>query len=205
MTAMNDRRATTAFPLHDLLAERWSPRGFSERALAPEDLGSLLEAVRWSPSCFNEQPCGYLVGVAGDETHARIAELLVPPNREWAERAPLLMIACARMNFTRNGKPNRHAVYDLGQASALLTVQAQALGLVVHQMGGFDADGTGSVFGLPDDVEAYAALAVGYHDPDAPLSERAAAGDAAQRERRPLGEVAFADAWGSAHPLAASR
>jgi nitroreductase len=35
------------------------------------------------------------------------------------------------------GRPRTWAVYDAGQAAAHLTVQAEAEGLSVHQMGGF--------------------------------------------------------------------
>ena len=41
------------------------------------------------------------------------------------------------------------ASYDTGQAAAHLTTQAQAEGLVVHQMGGFDPDAVRSTFDLP--------------------------------------------------------
>ena len=54
---MNARRtvksATTAAPLHPILAERWSPRGFDGgHDLTSEEMTALLEAARWAPSAI---------------------------------------------------------------------------------------------------------------------------------------------------------
>ena len=44
------KTAEVGHPIHDLLAERWSPRAFEDRAVEPGKLGSLLEAARWAPN-----------------------------------------------------------------------------------------------------------------------------------------------------------
>ena len=49
---------------------------------------------------------------------------------------------------TGNGDPQPWALYDTGQAVATLVTQAQADGLSVHQMGGFDTGAVQSGFGL---------------------------------------------------------
>ena len=53
-----EKPADTLFPIHELLSRRWSPRAFAERAVESENIQRLLEAARWAPSCFNEQPLG---------------------------------------------------------------------------------------------------------------------------------------------------
>ena len=50
------RRASTSVPIHDVLAERWSPVGFDRSLIGPSTLAALFEAARWAPSAFNEQP-----------------------------------------------------------------------------------------------------------------------------------------------------
>src|SRR5256885_9086501 len=51
------KTATTTVPVHPLLAERWSPRGFDQaHELADDRLTALLEAARWAPSAANSQP-----------------------------------------------------------------------------------------------------------------------------------------------------
>ena len=47
--------------IHELLARRWSPYGFSDRAVSEYDLKSLFEAARWAASSYNEQPWRYIV------------------------------------------------------------------------------------------------------------------------------------------------
>ena len=53
---MTDKKASTDYPIHDLLADRWSPYGFVDRPVAQTDLRSLFEAARWAASSYNEQP-----------------------------------------------------------------------------------------------------------------------------------------------------
>lgn len=202
----DDRRATTARPIHDLLAERWSPRAFDERALERDQLVALFEAARWAPSCFNDQPWSFVVGVKGADDDGgawqTIHDTLMAANQVWAQRAPVLAISVARTSFVFNGKANRHAGYDTGAATFALSVQAQALGLVVHQMGGFDAGAAKTAFGMGDDQEPMAALAIGHPGSadllEGDLKER----ELAPRERRALGETVFGGTFGEAHPLA---
>ena len=201
-----NKPADTTYPVHDLIAQRWSPRAFDDRAPSREQLVALFESARWAPSCFNDQPWSFVVGVKGasDDGDAwrKVYETLVSANQAWAERAPVLAIAVARTAFAFNGKPNRHAGYDTGAASFALTVQAQALGLVVHQMGGFDADAAKATFGIGADQEPMAALAIGFPGSadllDGDLAER----ERAPRERRALDGTVFGGTFGEAHPLA---
>ena len=39
--------------LQDQFIRRWSPRSFQVTPLTDEEIQSLFEAARWSPSCFN--------------------------------------------------------------------------------------------------------------------------------------------------------
>ena len=195
------RRAESAYPLHDLIAERWSPYGFDPRPVEPEVLGSLLEAARWAPSCFNEQPWRFLVAPRADgEAFDRLADCLVEGNA-WAKEAPLLMLSVALTTFERNGKPNRHAQHDVGLAVENLVLQAAALGLVAHQMAGFDAQAARETLSLPENADPMAMIALGYPGDPAALPERLAERERGPRQRRPLEAIAFGARWGEASPL----
>jgi nitroreductase len=190
--------APSGLPLHDLIRERWSPRAFSDQPVEQRDIDLLIEAARWAPSSMNEQPWAIVIGnrTVDPDGHARILETLVPANAVWAGKAPVLAIAVARQNFVRNGRPNRHALYDTGQAMAQLALQATALGLVVHQMGGFDPLKARELLGIPDGFEPVAAMAIGYPGHPAGLSEELHLRESAPRTRRPASEWAFAGHWG---------
>lgn len=190
-----DKSPDTRFPIHPLIAERWSPRAFADRALDDATLGSLLEAARWAPSCFNEQPWRFLVATRDDaEGFERLGSCLVEANG-WAKSASVLMLSVARTTFERNDKENRHAWHDVGLAAENLVLQAQALGLATHQMAGFDAARAREVLGIPDGFEPVAMIAVGYRAEPESLPAKLAEREVAPRERRPLGAIAFGAGW----------
>jgi len=184
--------------LHELIRERWSPRAFSGDPIPPAALDSLLEAARWAPSSMNEQPWSFILADrhSDPQGYARLESTLMEANRAWAGSAPVLGIAVARLAFARTGKPNRWAAYDTGQAVAQLTLQAVAVGLSVHQMGGFDADKARQLLGIPDGYEPVAALAIGYPGDDGDLSPEMRARELAPRQRRPATEWVYRSRWG---------
>ena len=193
-----EKPADTTYPIHELLAKRWSPWAYASAPISPETLGSLMEAARWSPSSMNEQPWRFIVvdKAADPQAHARLVGVLMEGNQAWAKDAPVLILAVAAMRLTRNGNPNGKALYDLGQAVAHMTVEATAHGLVMRQMGGFHKDQAAEAFGIPEGYEPVVTLAMGYPGhPDAlpePLRQR----QSSPRSRKPLADLVFAGKWG---------
>ncbi|MEX0700627.1 MAG: nitroreductase family protein [Planctomycetales bacterium] len=193
-----DNPAETRYPIHGLLRNRWSPLAFADDPIQPDQLGSLLEAVRWSPSSYNEQPWAYIIGVRGEgETFDRLVSCLSEGNVPWAKHAPVLMLACAKLRFDKNGKPNRHAQHDVGLANASLVVQAEALGLRVHQMAGFDPDQARAEFGVPETHEPLTMIAVGHYGQPERLPDNYRQRERGARSRQPLEAFVFAGRWGS--------
>ena len=160
----------------------------------------MLEAGRWAASAYNEQPWLYLVTRRHVEpqAHAKLLGCLVPFNQGWADKAPVLMLACARMTSAGNGKPNRWAEYDTGQASAAMAIEAAGLGLQLHQMAGFDAAAARAAFAIPEGVEPIAAMTLGRPGPASALNEELAQRETAPRVRKPAAEIFFGGAWGVA-------
>ena len=143
------KTASTTVPVHPLLAERWSPRGFDQaHEIGDDSLTALLEAARWAPSAQNIQPWRFLVTRRGDEAHGRLFTALAPGNQAWAGAAGALILVAAR-TVGDDGQPQPWALYDTGQAVAALVTQAQADGLAVHQMGGFDPAAVRAGFAQP--------------------------------------------------------
>jgi nitroreductase len=173
--------------LLDVIQNRWSPRTFNGKEVETWKLQTLFEAARWAASCFGEEPWRYLVASRADkEQFDRLLHLLVPKNQEWAQHAGALAISFGKKTFTHNGAPNRFGAHDTGTAFGQLSLQAVALGLHVHGMGGFDAARTRTEFNVPDDFEVCAAFAIGYVDDNTPP---------ATRKRRPLSEIVFQRDW----------
>jgi nitroreductase len=175
--------------LHELIAKRWSPRNFNGKEVEPEKLRSVFEAAIWASSCFNEQPWRFLVASRTDKPQFdRLLGLLVEKNQGWAKSAGALGISFGKKTFSHSGAADRFGLHDAGAALAQLSLQAVALGLHAHGMGGFDAARTRTEFAIPDDFEVGAAFAIGYlESDDSPPSGRG---------RKPLAEVVFTGEWG---------
>ncbi len=190
------KQAETRYPIHELLASRWSPRAFADRTVAPETLGALFEAARWAASCFNEQPWRFIVATREQPNEfERLLGCLVEPNQAWAKAAPVLVLGVVKKTFAHNGKPNAHARHDLGLATGGLTVQASALELYVHAMAGILPEEARSRYQIPEDYDVVTAFAIGYlGDPDS-LPGAASQQERAPRERRTLATQVFADTW----------
>ena len=170
-------------PVHPLLAQRWSPRGLdADHELDQSSVLALLEAARWAPSANNSQPGRFLVAHRGEEAFTRLLRILTPGNRSWAHAASALVLVAAK-TVDDTGRSRPWALFDTGQAVAALSVQAEADGLSIHQMGGFDANAARHEFDLEEALTPLVVLAVGRRDPDAELREPLAAHERAPRSR----------------------
>ena len=149
--------------LHPLLAARWSPAAFdASYELAAAEIGALLEAARWAPSAGNSQPWAFIMGQRGDATHARLVRYLARSSGAWAPGASLLIANLAhRYVEDTDWEYSEFSLYDLGQAVAHMTVQAQALGLHVRQFRAFDRAGLAADFAVPQHWEVTTMAAVG--------------------------------------------
>lgn len=195
---MFDKKAHTAVPINDMLARRWSGRAYDpRRPVEAEKLFACIEAARWSASCFGAQPWNYIIcDKSGDEDIWRVAlECLTEGNRIWAQHAPVIILAVAAEHFRHNGRPNRWAQYDCGAASFSLCLQAADLGLMSHQMGGFDAEKSRKDFGIPDGHTPMAMIAIGYQLPQEEIPDEMQEREFAPRRRDPAGEHFFYGRW----------
>lgn len=177
------------YPIHELLLKRWSPRSFSATPVAQDTLNQLLEAARWASSSYNEQPWRFIVGQKGDANYQPLLDALNPFNQAWASSAPVLLVGVAKKTFSANDNPNRHAVYDLGQAMAQLTVQATQEGLYLHQMAGFDPEAIAKAYGLSSDFDVVVAAAIGTLGDAGDLPEQLAEKELQTQVRKPISDL----------------
>lgn len=203
---MPDKRASTDYPVHELVAARWSPYAFQDRPVPEADLLSVFEAARWAASSFNEQPWTYLV--ATKETPHQFQQMLsclIEFNQVWAKAAPVLALGIVRLRFARNGQANRAAVHDLGLAAGNLLVEATARGLCVHQMLGILPDKAREIFAIPDGYEAWTGIAIGYRGDPLNLPDTLQERERLPRQRKPLRQFVFSGKWGQPAPLVLKR
>jgi nitroreductase len=197
-----DKPAPVDHPIEEILKRRWSPRAFSHRIVERDKLQRMFEAARWAASSFNEQPWSFIVATKEKpDEYAALLSCLTEKNQQWARRAPVLMVSVAKLNFEKNGKPNRHAFHDVGMAVSNLIVQATALGLYVHQMAGFSVETVRETYGVPEGFEPVAAVAVGYPDDPNVLPEQFRQQEVGPRQRKPIDSFIFEAKWGETSPL----
>ncbi|WP_233608477.1 nitroreductase family protein [Nocardia stercoris] len=126
--------------LHPLLRARYSPAGFDpDHEVTVDEIDLLLEAARWAPSAGNSQPWAFVPARRGDPIHPTITRHLARSSRAWAADASALIVNLTRRFVDDTDLPySDFADYDLGQAVAHLTIQAQAMDLACHQFRAFD-------------------------------------------------------------------
>lgn len=187
------KHAPEELGLHPVISRRWSPRAFSAKPIATEDLRKIFSAATWSASSYNEQPWRFLVGRKGDATFQKIFDCLGEFNQAWAKSAAVLVLSAAKKTFSHNAAPNRFGLHDTGAATATLMLQATALGIHSHGMAGYDADKARAVFQIPDDYEMGAVIAMGYLGDASTLPDKLQKQETTPRQRKPLAEVVFSE------------
>jgi nitroreductase len=197
---MYEKPAETSVPIHELLARRWSGRAFDpELPVDREQIVSLCEAARWAPSCYGEEPWRYIIWDKNtdEESWQRAFNCLGEFNQAWVKNAPVLMVSIADTIFKRNKKPNRYGQYDTGASAISILLQAISLGLMAHEMGGFDKDKLREEFGIPERYDVMAMIAVGHPTDPEILEGQLKKTELAPRQRMPLSENFFDREWGN--------
>ena len=187
------KHAPASTGIHELIANRWSPRAFADKPISNEDLRKIFTAASWAASSYNEQPWRFLVGHRGDETYKKIFDCLVEFNQSWAKSAPVLVLTLAKTTAAKDGSNNAMALHDLGAASANLCLQAIALGIHTHGMGGYDKAKVRTHFHLPADYTEGAVWALGYLGDPESLPDSMKQTELAPRERKSLSELVFTE------------
>lgn len=176
---------------------RHSPLAYADQPISSEHLSQLLKTFQWAPSAFNEQPWRIILGIKGQgDTYDKILGTLAEFNQLWAQQAPVLLIVSAKTHFTQFERPNDHATYDTGQAMGSMAIQAAALDLHMHQMGGFSAEAAREIFQIPEGFQPMAAAAIGHLGGEDRLHPSLEARAKAPRTRKDLSEIVFTGNWG---------
>lgn len=193
------KSAITQVSINETIANRWSGRAYdASRPLTQEQIIALQEAARWAPSCYGDQPWRFVFchKVQHPQAWQQALDCLSPGNQTWAKDAPLLLLACADTLFNHDGQTNRWAQYDTGAAVENLCLQATHMGLMAHQMGGFDVEKTRATFGVPEQFTLMAMLSIGYPADIATVNGEILERETAPRKRRSLEELFFNGGWG---------
>ncbi|QFU77202.1 nitroreductase [Halioglobus maricola] len=196
---MFDKETETSTEVASLLTRRWSGRAYDpERNPTPDQLESLMEAARWAPSCNNAQPWRFLVCSLQESPDARQAvfESLWELNQKWCAVVPVFIVAVARTRFVEPDQENPWAIYDTGAAALSICLQATEMGLMAHQMAGFDAASVQSAFDVPDVYRPVSVITIGYQLQEEAIPESLHEMERAPRTRKNLDQIRSYGDWG---------
>jgi nitroreductase len=152
------------------ILERASVRNYTEQAVEPEKITQLLKAGMQAPSAGNQQPWEFVVV----DDRGKLDELsetsvyAVP-----LKRAPLAIVVLGRLTdlvFPSN------TASDLSAASENILIEAVHLGLGAVWLGTSPIqermDHVKGVLDLPDEVEAYSIIVIGYPKEPVKITDR---------------------------------
>ncbi len=182
---------TADHPIDPQFLTRWSPRAFAADPMSEAQVMQLLEAARWAPSASNNQPARFAWGLRGDAAFAAIHDGLMGFNTVWAGTAAALIVVASKPWVDKDGARagNGWHAFDAGAAWMSLALQAQAMGLVAHAMGGCEADKLGPALSLPEGYVIQVVVAVGTQGAAADLPEKLQPREVPS-PRRPVADVA---------------
>jgi len=187
--------ADTDHEIFPLLKQRYSPHVFKEERVADSQLKKIFEAARWSASAGNIQPWRFIYSHAGTDAYAKILDCLRNDQKRWAASAPLLVLNAYEAK-TESGEENGNALFDLGLCVGNMTVQAQYMGIALHNITDIDGQKARELFRVPQEYEIASVIAAGYYGGDlTQLSKGLQQLELETRYRTPQSGFAFRDKW----------
>ncbi len=187
--------ADTDYEIFPLLKQRYSPHVFKKERVADSQLKKLFEAARWSASTGNLQPWRFVYGQRGTAAYGKIVDCLKDGHKKWASTAPLLILT-AYKGLMESGEENSHALYDLGLSIGNMTVQAQYMGVALHNIADIDGQKARKLFNIPQSCQIASVIAAGYYGGDlTQLSEGLRHLETETRNRIPQTDFVFEEKW----------
>lgn len=176
--------------LSEIFIKRHSGKNFEAMELTEEHYKALIQSARWTPSSYNDQPWNFIFcdRYKNPEAYEKIINSIY--GQDWVENVQLFVITIVRHNFHYNQKENEWALYDTGAAALSMSLQASEMGLMAHQIGGFDREEIQREFNLPDGFQPITIIAIGYENTAIDSSEEE------PRTRYPIEKNFFLGEWG---------
>ncbi len=143
------------------IGKRKSVYLFKNKDIQKEKIDLLIEAARWAPSSFNNQPWNYIFVHKKDKTRKNLEKALSITN-SWAKKAPYLIVVFSKKqdDTIYNGIP--YYLYDTGLSTMSLTIEAENQGLSTHHMAGWKAEKVRKTLSIPENYDIIVLIALGY-------------------------------------------
>jgi len=155
--------------LMETIKGRRSIRKYKPDPVPEEVLGTLMDAVKWSPSWANTQ-CWEVIAVRDPKIKSELATALSKGNPALSSmtEAPLVIVLCGKKGVSgfKKGEATTAKgdwlMFDTGLAMQTLCLTAHTLGLGTVIVGNFDHHRVAEILGVPQNIEVVAMTPLGY-------------------------------------------
>jgi glutaredoxin-dependent peroxiredoxin len=180
----------------EAVIKRRATRAFDTRSVPADVVTELIESMRLSPSCNNNQP--WRVIVACDQASLDAIKGSLPKGNSWALKAPLIFVVCARLDDDCKLADRRdYYLFSTGLAVGEMMLRATGLGLIAHPIAGYDVLSLKKKLEIPDDQVLITLVMCGYPGTDVSmLSEKQLLAEKERPPRKPVGENFYNGHWG---------
>ena len=184
----------------EAIRQRRAYRSLTPVEITEELVRDLAECASLSASCFNNQPWRF-VFVSDPEVLARMRDVMSKGN-EWTFDASMIIAVLSKKEYDCVIREREYYLFDVGMATAFMTLRATELGLVAHPIAGYSPKKTREVLGIPDDVDVVTLVNVGRHSDtvNPVLSEDQAKAEKERPPRLPLEKIMFFDRYPAEEP-----
>lgn len=138
---------------------------FKEKTVPKTALKNCLEAGRWAPSCYNNQPWKFVL-IEGSRRINGFAGAFSRGNH-WCLKAPMIgfLVSSPKLDCVSENNGNlEYYQFDCGMAMMSFTIQAEAESLSVHQMAGYFEKEVKKLLKIPKNDRIITAFALGYEE-----------------------------------------
>ena len=166
--------------------------------MEPEKVSALVEAMRLSASCNNNQP--WRVVICRTPEALAKARMALTRGNVWATRAPLIMVVSAKQPDDCHDLSDQrnYFLFSSGLSVGQMLLRAIDLGMIAHPIAGYDPLALKRELAIPNEYVVITMVIVGYLDDDATLlSDKQKVIELARPERKPIGENFFDGGWGA--------
>jgi nitroreductase len=155
--------------LMEAIKGRRSIRKYKTDPIPEEVFGTLMEAVKWSPSWANTQ-CWEVIAVRDPKIRSELATALSKGNPALSSMtdAPVVIVLCGKKGVSgfKKGEATTAKgdwlMFDIGLATQSLCLMAHSQGLGTVIVGNFDHQRVAEILGVPQNIEVVAMTPLGY-------------------------------------------
>ncbi len=163
--------------------------------ITDEVLSEVIESVRITPSCFNQQPWRYVFV----RDPAVLEEMFTALGRgnEWATAASMIVAVFSEKDDDCVIKDREYYLFDTGMATAFMILRFTELGFVAHPIAGFSQSRVREILAIPDGAKVITLVIVGKKAPELSplLSEKQVQNEKERPRRLDVEEFTFHDRY----------